>query len=138
MVIFLMTKKVLKMKTKMKLCSGCETEQYIWKTIGRDRYCKSCAATITPTKKIPAKSSKKASEDETYSKLRRDFLTLHPTCRAQLPTCTAQATDVHHKKGRGKYYLITPTWLPVCRTCHMWIETHPIEAKELGFSEDRK
>lgn len=125
------------MKTKMKLCSGCNTEQYIWKTIGRDRYCKSCAGRITPAKRIPTKSSRKASEDETYSKLRKDFLTLHSTCKAMLPGCTAVATDVHHKKGRGKYYLITSTWIPLCRICHMWVETHPIEAKELGFSEDR-
>jgi predicted HNH restriction endonuclease len=47
------------------------------------------------------------------------------------------ATDVHHKKGRGKYHLDTSTWLPVCRNCHEWIETHPEDAKELGYSETR-
>jgi len=125
------------MNSKKKLCSGCNTEQYIWRTIGRDRYCKACAGRITPAKPIPAKSSRKASEDDSYSKLRKDYLTLHPMCKAQLPNCSSGATDVHHKKGRGKYYLITTTWIPLCRTCHTWIETHPIEAKELGFSEDR-
>lgn len=126
-----------KMKAKKKLCSGCETEQYIWKTIGRDRYCKDCAGRITPAKKIATKSSKKAGEDQVYSKLRKDYLTLRPVCKANVPGCTSVATDVHHKAGRGKYYLITTTWLPVCRICHMWIETHPKEAKELGFSENR-
>ena len=40
----------------------------------------------------------------------------------------------YSKKGRGKYLLDTSTWLSVCRNCHNWIETHPEDAKELGFS----
>jgi hypothetical protein len=47
------------------------------------------------------------------------------------------ATDVHHKKGRGKYHLDVTTWLPVCRNCHAWIELNPIDAVELGFSDSR-
>jgi len=47
------------------------------------------------------------------------------------------ATDVHHKHGRGVYHLEISTWLPVCRNCHMWIEEHPAEAYELGFSGSR-
>ena len=126
------------MKAKKKICSGCETEQYIWKTIGRDRYCKDCAGRITPAKKIPAKSSKKAGEDQVYSKLRKDYLTLHPVCRAKIPGCTNVATDVHHKysgKDRSKYYLITTTWMPVCRSCHNAIhdKLSAEEAIELGF-----
>jgi hypothetical protein len=81
--------------------------------------------------------SKKASEDLVYSKLRVDYLTRFPVCKAALPACTTVATDVHHKAGRGKYYLITTTWLPVCRKCHTWIENNPDGAKELGFSESR-
>jgi hypothetical protein len=125
------------MNKKKKMCAGCNTEQYIWKTVGRDRYCKDCAAHLGPTKKIPTKSVKKASEDLVYSKLRVDYLTRFPVCKAALPSCTTVATDVHHKAGRGKYYLITTTWLPVCRKCHTWIENNPDGAKELGFSESR-
>lgn len=28
-------------------------------------------------------------------------------------------------------------WLAVCRACHQWIETHPQEAVERGFSIKR-
>jgi hypothetical protein len=28
-------------------------------------------------------------------------------------------------------------FLAVCRACHDWIETHPKEAKELGYSISR-
>jgi hypothetical protein len=132
------------MKSKKKMCSGCETEQYIWKSIGREKYCQRCAALLrtgetNQLKRTPLspKSSKKAKEDNVYTLLRKDYLTQHPVCEARLPSCTGQATDIHHKKGRGKYYLITSTWMSACRTCHEWIETNPAEAQEMGFTITR-
>lgn len=57
-------------------------------------------------------------------------------CEAHLSNvCTQKATDVHHKAGRtGDNYLDESTWLAACRSCHMWIETHPKEAREMGLS----
>ena len=72
-----------------------------------------------------------------YSKLRKEFLQNHPMCHAKIYKCSLQATDVHHKKGRGTHHLDVSTWLPVCRSCHMWIEVHPLEASELGFSKSK-
>lgn len=72
-----------------------------------------------------------------YSQERKKYLSNNPMCHAKIYKCTQKATDVHHKKGRGKYHLDTSTWLPVCRNCHDWIETHPEDSKELGFSETR-
>lgn len=72
-----------------------------------------------------------------YSKLRKEFLLKHNICHAKIYKCSLHATDVHHKKGRGKYHLDVSTWMPVCRNCHMWIETHPEDAAELGFSESK-
>ena len=69
--------------------------------------------------------------------MRVEFLTKYPFCKAHLVGCTGTSTDVHHKAGRGKKYLQQDTWLAVCRTCHDWIEKHPVKAKELGFSESR-
>jgi hypothetical protein len=83
------------------------------------------------------KSKKMQKLDAKYSKLRRIFLTDYPMCQAALPRCTHKSTDVHHKKGRGKYHNDVSTWLSVCRTCHNWIELNPIEAEELGFSIKR-
>ena len=45
--------------------------------------------------------------------------------------------SAQNKAGRGENHLRIATWLPVCRTCHTWIELHPIEAKELNLSETR-
>lgn len=130
------------MISKKKHCAGCNEEQYIWKSLGKEKYCKSCWYKLKQeqgdTVKIKQVSVKKAKEDAVYSKLRKDYLCLHSFCQAKLPgICNYNATDVHHKKGRGKYYLITTTWLAVCRQCHDWIETHPNDAKELGYSENR-
>lgn len=79
-------------------------------------------------------SKKLAQEQREYSKLRKTWLTDHPMCQAKINRCTLRSTDVHHKKGRGKHLLDVNTWLSVCRNCHNWIETHPEDAKELGFS----
>ena len=137
------------MKAKRKLCVGCGKEQFIWKSEGRYKYCKRCWLTKVPTKplaKKPLKPSKKPIRhksskmnalDTVYSKLRTHYLQQYPLCQASLPGCTKQSTDIHHKKGRGKYHNDPTTWLSVCRSCHDWIETHPIEAQELGFSIKR-
>ena len=83
------------------------------------------------------KSKKMQKIDAKYSQLRRIFLTDYPLCQAALPGCTSRSTDIHHKKGRGKYHNDVSTWLSVCRNCHNWIELHPIEAQELGFTLKR-
>lgn len=82
-------------------------------------------------------SKKMAKANNAYSKLRKIFLNNHSICHAKIFKCSLHATEVHHKKGRGKYHLDTNTWLPVCRNCHTWIENNPSDAVELGFSESR-
>jgi hypothetical protein len=72
-----------------------------------------------------------------YSKLRIQFLTDKPNCMASLPGCTLRSSEIHHKKGRGKYHNDITTWLSVCRSCHTWIELNEPEAIELGFSIKR-
>jgi len=72
-----------------------------------------------------------------YAKQRKKYLLNHQICHAKIHKCTLHATDVHHMMGRGKYHLDESTWLPVCRNCHMWIEEHPQESIELGYSKKR-
>jgi len=79
-------------------------------------------------------SKKLEKQQKEYSKLRKTWLTNHPMCQAKIYNCTLKSTDVHHKKGRGKYLLDTNTWLSVCRSCHTWIELNPEDSKDLGFS----
>tara|TARA_R100000479_G_C6341500_1_gene185507 strand:- start:146 stop:553 length:408 start_codon:yes stop_codon:yes gene_type:complete len=130
---------------KKKLCNNCNTMQFIWKNDKGNRYCKYCwhkrkepdSKPLKVRKPINPKSKKMQAIDQAYSKIRKKFMLNKPVCEAGLPGCTVEATDVHHKKGRGQYHLDVNTWLSVCRSCHTWIEEHPKEAIELGYSEKR-
>lgn len=126
-------------KAKLKKCAGCEQMKHIWKSHGKEKYCRECWYTIEKPKSISPVSKKRQVEMDEYSKKRKAFLALKPQCEAYLVgTCTRTSTDVHHKAGRvGDNYLKISTWLAVCRNCHTWIENNPEEAKELGFSESR-
>ena len=126
-------------KTKLKKCAGCEKEKHIWKSHGKEKYCKECWYTIDKPKSISPVSKKRQVEMDEYSKKRKAFLALKPQCEAYLVgTCTVTSTDVHHKAGRvGENYLKISTWMAVCRNCHTWIENNPEEAKELGIRESR-
>lgn len=131
------------MISKPKRCSACGESKVIWKNHEGEKFCKDCWYKKEPVKfpkqKMPlkAKSDKRAVLDQLYSVSRQQFLSRNPFCKARLEGCTNHATDVHHKAGRSKNYLDVLTWLAVCRTCHQWIELHPKEAKELGYSISR-
>ena len=125
-------------QAKLKKCAGCEQMKHIWKSHGKEKFCKECWYNIEKPKSISPVSAKRRVEMDEYSKKRLAFLTLHVNCQAKLVGCTSKASDVHHKAGRvGDNYLKMSTWLAVCRNCHQWIETNPEEAKELQFSESR-
>jgi hypothetical protein len=126
------------------MCKGCNELKHIWKSDKKDKYCQSCwyniqqPKTITKsTTKIAPISKKKKEEISTYNKLRDAFLFIKPNCEAKLMGCTGKSSDIHHMRGRGEYMLKIGTWLSVCRSCHSYIELHPLEAKELGFSKSR-
>lgn len=118
----------------------------IWKNQGSEKFCKSCWAK-NPNKKVKKltakplskKSAKQTKLDVLYGIAREHYLKAHSFCEAQIPgLCQVNATDIHHKIGRGKYLLDTTTFMAVCRTCHGWIETNPKDAKILGFSVSRE
>jgi len=120
---------------KKKLCSGCDSLQYIWKNQDGGKYCRDCAKSTgvansgkskpkSKQKPIPLRSSKKAKLDAAYSILRLTYLKQYPTCQAQLPGCKTKAIDIHHVysgSNRSSHYLDTLEWKSVCRDCHSYI-----------------
>lgn len=141
------------MKPKFKLCSDCGKERLIWKNDKGNRYCKPCwlrKSTLSlgvdksgPSRiysaPIARRSKKRAAQEREYTTVRREFIILHPLCKAKIPgLCTKGTTDVHHMKGKIELLLLdTRYFLPVCRKCHDWIEDNPTKAKELGYSLNR-
>lgn len=130
---------------KKKPCDGCKRVLPIWKNSGGKKYCRQCWSAHSvltspkPTvrqKPLSPRSLKRTKEERIYSGKRIIFLNKYPVCQAHITgICTHHSTDVHHKAGRtGELYLDNEFWMAVCRPCHMWIETHPKEAREKGFS----
>jgi hypothetical protein len=124
-------------QVKLKPCHGCKDLKQIWKSQGHEKYCKDCWYKLEKPQPIKPRSNKMQKVMDQYTKKRLAFLAMYPDCLAYLPKCTRSATDIHHKAGRLDNHLNISTWLPVCRSCHQWIEEHPNEAKELGLSESR-
>jgi hypothetical protein len=136
------------LQPKLKTCSACGEDKVIWKNHEGEKFCKDCWGKQAPVKhpkrtaisKLP--SDKKKPLDLLYSKMRKEFLSKpeNSTCFAKLPGCLnsmGENLTIHHTKGRGRYYLDSTTWIPLCITCHQWVEEHPAQAKELNLSQSR-
>lgn len=99
-------------------------------------------STLRRTGKLSPISPKRKQELSRYSLLRRMFLQQRPFCEVagQLPTeafCTRRATQVHHRRRRGKYLCEVSTFVATCHACHRWLETHAHEARAVGLIVDR-
>lgn len=85
--------------------------------------------TAKPKKRIRPLSKKRAKQNQLYLQIRAAFL-INKLC----PITKEPATEVHHKKGRiGTLLTDVRYFLAVSRRGHVWIETHPKEAEELGY-----
>lgn len=102
-----------------------------------------CGATCRFGKKVvkrkPIRKVSKKREDQNaeYFRLREKFLKEHPKCECGRDGCRRKATEVHHTRGRGRYFLVVSTWLAVARVCHRWITDNEKAAKERGLSASR-
>lgn len=96
--------------------------------------------TTYQTKEIKKVSTRQQKLNAAYKVLRDQFMKSHKACEAnliELAECTKRATECHHPIGRGKYLLDDSKFIALCHNCHAYIETHPLYAKEKGFSADR-
>ena len=65
-----------------------------------------------------------------YSRLREEYLKVHPIC--EFPLCGCAAEEIHHKKGRiGRNMWFH--WMGVCKIHHRYIHDNPIESFENGW-----
>jgi len=133
------------MEQKLKICSVCGVPSKLWRST--PKLCKPCAMkadakdkpkeTTVPRAAIKPVSDKRAQLNKAYTALRKVYIKQHPFCEAMVICDGLPTSDIHHKKGRGQYFLDDSTFLATCRNCHRWIEENVERAKELGFSENR-
>lgn len=89
-------------------------------------------------KPINQVSAKREIINEEYFKLVEQFKHDNPYCAAKINSyCTKTTDDPHHSKGRGKFFLDVTTWIPVCRSCHIFITNNPQIAMDKGLSFSR-
>lgn len=89
-------------------------------------------------KPIAKVSEKQIERLAKYRKVRDQFMKEHPNCQARLQGCTIKATDCHHSRGKVGDLLTDKRYFKaLCRSCHNYIETHPSQSKEMGFSLSR-
>ena len=87
-------------------------------------------------KPIHPMSKKLSKERKTYRELREEFLSrIENRFCAVYPSLPS--SEIHHKKGRGKYLNDTSTWLAVSRIGHEWIHSNVALATERGFMASR-
>ena len=88
--------------------------------------------------RISPVSKRRQKVNREYAKARADYLAAHPTCQARFDGCTGRSTDIHHvlsrgRSGRDADLVDRANFLAVCRHDHDWIESHRLEAVELGL-----
>lgn len=138
----------------MNVCVSCGNPKIENRDLG---LCGSCNQVRRKTEnvKLPSDPQPIGKVSHTQSKLLRMFAVLkkrallNQWCAVHGRNCIP--TDIHHVKGRSStayadqwaeekgvpLLLDTRFFLPVCREAHTWIEVHPTEAKEQGYSKDR-
>jgi len=102
--------------------------------------CHYCQRQAERAKKKPIKprSDKRAKQETEYNKKRKDYLNKYSVCQAGLVGCTKVATTIHHIEGRiGALLTDTDNFIALCMNCHVFVENHPKEAKELKLSKSR-
>lgn len=89
---------------------------------------------------IPQVSAKRRKENDTYKKVREEYLTQHPKCercvvRSAVERWTVQpSTEIHHRGRRhGKWLCDTRFFVACCRSCHEWIEQNGQAARQQGW-----
>lgn len=98
-----------------------------------------------PKKKKAKKAIRKVAKkrgplNAQYMKLREEFLKAHPYCEYCLLEAikVCPSTEIHHKKGRGKYLLDTTTWMAVSNEGHKAIHADPKTSYAKGYMLPRR
>ena len=93
-----------------------------------------------PKKAIPKVAKKRGKVNHEYAKRREWFMARNYWCEYAIAEglYPRPATEVHHKRGRGKYLLDTTTWMAVSSENHKLIHANPKYSYEKGYMLPRR
>jgi hypothetical protein len=114
----------------------CSIEKCNWPVFGGG-YCKAHQYHRKKNRIDNNKPNSRDLKDVKYFELRKKYLETHKRCMINSPECTQDATVIHHTRGRGIYYLMTETWMPACKRCNNYVESHDQWATENGYKKSR-
>lgn len=80
-------------------------------------------------------SEKRRRDSRVYTKLRKKFLEDNQVCQMRVKCNGAPATEIHHTRGRGVWYLVVEFWKSSCNHCHAWENVNRNAAVEMGLRE---
>lgn len=85
-------------------------------------------------------NAKRRQTNRAYAEVRKRFLLAHQRCQCLKPTgrpCGALATELHHRKGRGRFLLAEEGFMALCHQCHAFIEKHTGWAHRMEYLLNR-
>ena len=86
-------------------------------------------------KAINKQSDKRKELQKEYRKIVKEMLKSNPMCEIKEVGCTGKAEGLHHKQKRSEKNLLNKEFLMrACNSCNLWVETHPLEAMDKGYS----
>lgn len=89
---------------------------------------------MKPKKPIRRVSKNRAKELSKYSMLSLQYLSVNQSCEV----CHVEdATQIHHKRGRGIHLNDINFFLATCNHCHNYIHRNPMWARRMGYMIDR-
>jgi len=105
-------------------------------------------------KRLPRFSRLGKLKHDVYAAQRRDFLRKHPFCQVRIRDadgsiagrcdiwsggmthrCERRSAQVHHMRGRGKWYNDERFFFPICAAHHAWVTNNGKAAERLGYVE---
>jgi hypothetical protein len=80
--------------------------------------------------KLKALSGSRKVKNADYEKAKAEYF---EEKNYQCEICNQPASDLHHKKGRGKFLCEKSTFMAACRKCHLTIHANVKWATENGY-----
>jgi hypothetical protein len=80
--------------------------------------------------KLKALSGSRKVKNADYEKVKAEYF---EEKNYQCEICNGQGTDLHHKKGRGKFLCDKSSFMVACRRCHTYLHNNVAWARENGY-----